>query len=146
LKAGASYLAQMTVTASQVIDYMQKSGDLNPIHWDEEYCSHTFFKTPIVHGTYMLGFLSRILGTEFPGKGTVVAGLTSKFLQPLKYEQGSAVTVAVKLEVAEVDEKRKSALINYVFTSAASGQDLVMGTVTVRNVWDITRKLSSGGK
>lgn len=80
------------------------SGDENPIHVDDEYAKGTRFGERILHGAYSLNVISKLLGTQLPGVGTIFVGLTDvKFHAPIKV--GDTVTTYVR--VAAIGEKGK---------------------------------------
>lgn len=158
LKVGDNKIVNVSFSQQGVKSYMELTGDVNPIHWNEDYTALTFFGRPIVHGTFMLGALSRVLGTTFPGRGTVVTSLTSKFSRPVYYNiqpeynnntvnLALPTTVKLALEVTEVDKGQ--ATISYKFYSTDMNnkpQYICEGEVTVRNVWDITRSKNDRSK
>ena len=55
-----------TFTEADVAEYAELSGDLNPIHLDEEYAAKSRFGRRIVHGFLTAGMISALLGTELP--------------------------------------------------------------------------------
>ena len=59
------------------------------------------FGKPVVHGVYLLGIASKVLGRDFPGPGSIAVSLSAKFLRPVPV--GEEVTIEVK--VAEKIER-----------------------------------------
>ena len=47
------------------------SGDINPAHVDPEYARSSMFREVIAHGMWGGALISTVLGTEFPGPGTI---------------------------------------------------------------------------
>ena len=47
------------------------SGDVNPTHVDPEYANSTQFHGIIAHGMWGGALISTVLGTAYPGPGTV---------------------------------------------------------------------------
>ena len=92
-----------TFTEDDVVDYAEVSGDLNPIHLDDEYAATSRFGRRIVHGFLTAGMISALLGTELPGIGSIYAGQTFKFLAPVYI--GDTVTASV--EVIEIREDKR---------------------------------------
>ena len=74
LQVGDTYQTEFTISQEQVNQYAVLSGDNNPLHIDAAYAATTNFKSPIVHGIFTSGIISRVLGTEFPGEGTFYLG------------------------------------------------------------------------
>lgn len=75
--------------------------DLNPVHFDPEYAAKTRFKRPILHGVATLGEISRALGMDFPGRGTIFLELTARFKRPIY----PGDTVHFVAEIIEIEEK-----------------------------------------
>src|SRR2546430_15124021 len=67
------------------------SGDVNPAHVDPEYAHSSMFHEVIAHGMWGGALISTVLGTEFPGPGTIYIGQTPTFSRPGKV--GDTVTV-----------------------------------------------------
>ena len=50
IKLGDCFSLVRAFSKSEVLLYAKLSGDLNPLHTDEEFASKTIFKKPICHG------------------------------------------------------------------------------------------------
>jgi acyl dehydratase len=59
------------------------TGDDNPLHLDAAFASQTPFKRPIIHGMLGASVFTKILGTQFPGHGSVYLKQTLDFLRPM---------------------------------------------------------------
>lgn len=101
LEVGQSYTTTRYLSAEDVQVYADLTGDDNPIHIDAEYAAETRFGHPIVHGTLLLGIISKALGRDFPGPGSVAVSISCRFLRPVPVD--SEITVEVR--VAEKIEK-----------------------------------------
>lgn len=101
LEVGQSYTTTRHLSAKDVQIYADLTGDDNPIHIDPEYAAETRFGHPIVHGTFLLGIISKALGRDFPGPGSVAVSISCRFLRPVPVD--SEITVEVR--VAEKIEK-----------------------------------------
>jgi len=101
LEIGQSFSTTRVLTMADVQTYADLTGDDNPIHIDPAYAATTRFGEPIVHGTFLLGIISKALGRDFPGPGSVAVSISCRFLRPVPV--GSEITVEVR--VAEKVEK-----------------------------------------
>ena len=54
-----------------IFQFSKLSGDNNPIHVNEAYVKKTSFKKIVAHGMLSETFLSTIIGTKLPGKGSL---------------------------------------------------------------------------
>ena len=69
------------------------SGDVNPTHVDAEYARSGQFREIVGHSMWGSSLISAILGTEFPGPGTVYVSQNLQFLRPVGI--GDTLTVSV---------------------------------------------------
>lgn len=95
IKVGDSFSTQRFLSAEDVRTFASLTGDDNPIHVDAEYASKTRFGKPIVHGVLLLGIISKVLGRDFPGHGSIAVAISCRFLRPVPV--GSEVTVEIKI-------------------------------------------------
>ncbi|GAB3260693.1 MaoC family dehydratase [Larkinella harenae] len=71
---------------SDVEAFARVTGDNNPLHLDPAFASQTPFKRPIIHGMLGASVFTKVLGTEFPGFGSVYLKQTLEFLRPMFVE------------------------------------------------------------
>lgn len=95
LSVGDSFSWSRTLTMADVQAFAEVTGDDNPIHIDEEAGRASRFGRPVVHGVYILGLASKVLGRDFPGPGSIAVSLSAKFLRPVPV--GEEVTIEVKV-------------------------------------------------
>lgn len=77
------YIHNFSFSQDQVKQYASLTGDNNPIHLDEEYAKNSIFKQTIVHGMLTMGIISMIIGTKYPGIGTIYLSQDIKFFKPV---------------------------------------------------------------
>lgn len=90
------------VTPAQVEAYGALSGDMNPLHFDDAFARAHGFKGRITHGMIFNGWLTRLLGTEYPGEGTIYLSSCIKFLAPVYPE----VPYTVRISTPAADRDR----------------------------------------
>ena len=83
VKVGANYRQNVTFTRKFVNSFSSLSGDSNPVHIDEAYARKCGFDKPIVHGMAVGSILSKIIGVDFPGAGSVYLKQSLDFLSPV---------------------------------------------------------------
>ena len=103
LQVGDSFTWSRTIPMDDVRTFAGVTGDDNPIHIDEEAGRASRFGQPVVHGVYVLGLASKVLGRDFPGAGSIAVSIEAKFLRPVPV--GETVTIEVK--VAEKMERHR---------------------------------------
>ena len=83
------------VTERDIQLFAAVSGDVNPAHVDALYAKTSGFHEIIAHGMLGGALISTVLGTRFPGPGTIYLGQTLKFLKPVHIGDTLVVTVRV---------------------------------------------------
>lgn len=73
-------VGSIVVTDDLIIAYAELTRDLNPIHTDSAAAIKAGFNGKIAHGLLCQAEVSRILGTEFPGEGTILLQENFKFV------------------------------------------------------------------
>jgi len=125
-KQGDEFKFERYISAEDVQRFAEVVGDLNPIHLDVEFSEKSFFKGRIVHGAFLTGLISKILGMDFPGQGTVYISQNSVFKRPVFVD----TTVHVEVKVTQVlAEQRRLVLDTNVLN--ADGKVCVAGSATV---------------
>jgi 3-hydroxybutyryl-CoA dehydratase len=93
--AGQTASLSHTVTAAEVEAFARVTGDANPVHLDDVYAAGTRFGRRIAHGMLVASYISRLLGTQFPGPGTIYASQSLSFLKPVFLGDTLEVTATV---------------------------------------------------
>ncbi|MBD5654496.1 MAG: MaoC family dehydratase [Candidatus Eremiobacteraeota bacterium] len=91
-----------TVSAAEVEAFAALSGDTNPIHLDETYAAGTRFGRRIAHGLLVASYISALLGTKFPGTGTIYMSQSLAFKKPVFI--GDTVTVVATVTAFRADK------------------------------------------
>ncbi len=108
LVIGASASLTRTLTEDDILLFAKVSGDVNPAHVDAVYAKTTRFGEVIAHGMLGGSLISTVLGTDFPGPGTIYVGQTLRFLRPVR--PGDRLTVTVT--VSSLDPVRHRAVLD----------------------------------
>ncbi len=91
-----------TLTERDIMLFAVMSGDINPAHVDVDYAKNSLFREVIGHGMWSGALISTVLGTQFPGPGTIYLGQELRFRHPVAV--GDQVTVRVR--ATERDEAK----------------------------------------
>jgi 3-hydroxybutyryl-CoA dehydratase len=127
MNVGDRYEEKRTITALEVELFAKLTGDFNPVHFDELAAKAQGFQGRIAHGLLSVSFLSKILGTNFPGPGTIYLEQNARFLKPVYLNS----EITLRLEVLSQKEGRPIfTLKTEIFNS--SGEILVTGQAVVR--------------
>ena len=100
----------INITESMVEKFSNLSGDLNPLHMDNEFAELSSFNKRIVHGMLLASFFSQLIGMKLPGKNALYFSQTLNFRSPCYIDDQIEV-------VGEVIEKSDSTQIITVSTT-----------------------------
>ena len=120
-----------TVTEADIVLFAAVSGDTNPMHLNAEYAKDTIFGERIAHGMLAAGLITKVMGTQLPGPGTIYLSQSLKFIKPVK----PGDTITARAEVVEVLRERNRVRLHTVCTNqrgeeVLSGEAWVMPTRT----------------
>ncbi|QRR03356.1 MaoC family dehydratase [Dyadobacter sandarakinus] len=117
---------QFRFTQEEVERFAALTGDDNPIHLDAAYAATTNFKKPIIHGMLGATVFTKVLGTQFPGHGSVYLKQTLEFLRPMFVETDYTAVFTIRsvnadkhvaeIETEIVDSTTKKAVTRGVAT------------------------------
>ena len=107
LSVGQSARLLRTLTQADIQAFAAVSGDTNPAHLNPEYANDTLFHGVIAHGMWGGALISALLGTQFPGPGTIYLEQNLKFVKPVRIGDTLTVTATV---VSKDDEKKRAEL------------------------------------
>lgn len=100
---GQSFSLSRTLSQDDIQAFAAVSLDTNPAHLDPEYASHTPLHEVVGHGMWTASLLSTILGTRFPGPGTIYLGQSLRFMRPVHLND--TVTATVRVSSKREDKK-----------------------------------------
>src|ERR1700756_3487444 len=96
LTIGQSASYTRTITETDVQQFGAVSGDLNPLHFDEDYAKTTLFRGRIAHGMLSVSFVSTVLGTRLPGAGSIFLSASVRFKAPVRIGDTVVSTCTVR--------------------------------------------------
>ena len=91
IKPGMSAISAHTVTEHQIQLFGEATGDMNPVHFDEEYARKTVFRGRVAHGVLsMLDLFAAWVGEA----AHLIAWARATSRGPVRAVYGSSVTSA----------------------------------------------------
>jgi len=96
LKPGMSASLDHTVTERDVHLFGEATGDMNPVHFDEEFARRTVFRGRVAHGALSIGFISAVVGTKLPGEGSIFLSASIVFKTPVRIGDTVVTTATVR--------------------------------------------------
>lgn len=99
---GQEVCEEKVFDVSDVEHFAQISGDCNPIHLDEDYAKRSRFGGTIVHGLLVSGLISKIIGMDLPGEGSIYIEQNLQFRRPVYVGE----KVIAKVKINDIDKER----------------------------------------
>ncbi len=118
--------AVRTLTMADIQAFALVSGDVNPAHVDAEYAEGTRFHGVIAHGMWAGALISSLLGTEFPGPGTIYLSQDLHFHRPVRV--GDTLTVIATVQTKDAATRNVTLaceVLNQHAEAVVTGQALV---------------------
>jgi len=116
LEVGQKASFGKTITEADIVLFAAVTGDTNPMHLNAEYAKNTIFKERIAHGMLAAGLITKVLGTQLPGPGTIYMSQSLKFRAPVRIGQ----TVTATVEVLALHPEKHRATLRTVCTVAGT--------------------------
>src|SRR5215468_10607628 len=117
---------ERTLTEQDITLFAVMSGDINPAHVDPEYAMSSRFREVIGHGMWSGALISTVLGTVFPGPGTIYLGQNLRFRRPVRV--GDSITI--KVTAKEKDATKRKVILDTECVNQ-DGEVVVAGTAEV---------------
>ena len=92
LKPGVTAQIRRTVTERDIQLFGEATGDMNPVHFDEDFAKKTVFRGRVAHGALSIGYISALIGTVLPGDGSIFLSASIVFKTPVRI--GDTVTTS----------------------------------------------------
>ena len=127
LEIGMSYSMSKVFDSEEVEAFSKLSMDNNPLHINEEYAKKSIFGQKIVHGFLSASLFSAIIGTKFPGEGSIYLNQNMHFLHPVFHNQRITASVIVK----ELFPEKRRVLLETICKDD-DGKILIYGTALVK--------------
>jgi len=125
LSEGMEATFAKTVTEADVVQFAGVTGDLNPVHVNEDYAEQTQFGGRIAHGMLSAGFISTVLGTRLPGPGTIYLSQEVRFRRPVRI--GDTVTARVRVASLKDDK----GIVTLATDCLVGGKPVITGEAVV---------------
>lgn len=126
LAVGDQATMSRTITSETVREFVDATGDDNPLHSDARFAATTRFGQVIAPGILTGGLLSAVIGTRLPGPGTIYLTQSFRFLKPVHIGD----TLTARVAVVEIERERGRVRLATVVTNQA-GADVLDGEAAV---------------
>lgn len=115
------------VTADTIREFVDATGDDNPLHSDPGFAATTRFGDVIAPGLLTGGLISAVIGTRLPGPGAIYLSQSFRFLRPVRL--GDALTARVEVTELLRDRNRvclRTLCLNQAGEAVLEGEAWVM--------------------
>jgi phosphate acetyltransferase len=126
IQPGQSAEIQRTLTRDDLALFSKVSGDLNPIHMDEEYARARGARGVVGHSLWATGLISGLLANVLPGPGTVYRHQDAEFHRQVQL--GDTLTARVKVveKLSEHQVQLDCAVVNQAGEPVMTGRAVVI--------------------
>lgn len=117
----------------QTYRFATLTGDMNYIHLKNEFARRRGFDNRLIHGAFLVGLMSRLVGMHLPGRDCLLLELRVKFRAPayaggrllvegaIMQRSASGKAIVVKIDVSVPAAKRLVATANAIVGFTAEG-------------------------
>jgi 3-hydroxybutyryl-CoA dehydratase len=133
IREGQTYRFQTMLSEADVDSFAALTGDMNYIHLKNGFARKRGFDNRLIHGAFLVGLMSRLVGMHLPGRECLLLELRVKFRAPayagdrllvegtVTQRSGSGKAIVVKIDVSVPAAKRLVATANAVVGFTAEG-------------------------
>jgi acyl dehydratase len=125
LAEGSKASVAFTVTAPEMRQFAELSGDFNPLHTDADFAKSKGHEGPVVYGALLIAKVSQLIGMELPGRDSTWASLSLDFRRPLYVGQ------AAEVEGSVTSVHRTTGMVELSLVLRSQGKVLAKGKAEV---------------
>ncbi len=127
IEIGQKVAKQIEITEEVVFVFCGLTGDMNPMHTNEDYASRTMFKKRIAPGLLSVCLMASLMGCELPGAASVYVSQDIKFKAPVFI--GDTLRAEVEVVAKDIARNRitvRTTCINQNGQLVIDGQGVTM--------------------
>jgi len=112
ISVGMTAVFAKTITEADIVLFSGVTGDMNPVHVNQDFAQDTMFKGRIAHGMLTSSLISTVLGMKLPGPGCIYMKQDLRFLAPVR----AGDTVQARVTVTEIIPKKRRIVCKTIAT------------------------------
>jgi acyl dehydratase len=128
IRIGDEAACETLIGAAEIDAFVALSGDSNPLHLDADVARQCGFPRQVAHGMLALSMISRLIGTELPGGGSLWVSQDLRFASPVLVGD----TLRAQVVVEQVSLAARIVQLKTTVVNAHSGATVLSGTAKVR--------------
>ena len=132
-KIGDRYCESFSITEKEVSNFAEFSSDRNPIHIDANYAKKRGYNRQISHGAIQIAYLSKIIGMNFPGPGSVWMNQTINWILPVFV--GDSIKIC--LEIKSYSVATQTFALSVIIVNK-NGKTVMQGEAQVKSTEEIS--------
>jgi 3-hydroxybutyryl-CoA dehydratase len=125
IKEGQQASFRTRIDRASVEAFAALTGDISPLHMDDEFAVGRGFDRRVVHGALLGGYVSRLVGVFLPGRNGLLQSMRLKFLKPT-YVGDEIEVIGV---VTQVSHAVSAMVADVAINRVVDGERLVTGQV-----------------
>lgn len=126
MKKGDKYIQQFKVTEEVYKGFLNVFKDKNPMHTDEQFAKSKGFKSVVMHGNILNGFISYFIGECLPEKNVMIYSQSIDFKKPVFLND----SLTFHANIEDVFESVKTAEIKFDFQNS-EGIKVAKGNIMI---------------
>lgn len=83
IEIGMEESFKVTITQDMLTQFRDITGDVNPLHTDEQFAKKKGYPANVVYGMLTASFLSTLAGVYMPGERSLIHSVETKFVKPV---------------------------------------------------------------
>ena len=116
------------VTAAEIDTFAKLSADNNSLHVDDEFANRRGFPSRVAHGMLTLSAISKLIGTQLPGHGSLWMSQDLQFVQPVLVD----TELLAEVRVTAVSGAAQIVVLETTVKNVATAATVLRGTAKVR--------------
>lgn len=127
LAQGKEFSFEKKISSNDVDMYAKLTGDYSPIHMEDKFAQERGFKSRVVHGGFLVGCISQLVGVYFPGENSVIQTLDVKFSNPAYIGD----VLKIHSIIDQISESMRTIVLKLAITNQDTGQVLIKSKIQV---------------
>jgi acyl dehydratase len=128
IQIGDAARCTFVATEADIDAFAQFSSDDNALHVDEDFARRRGFPARVAHGMVALSAISRLIGTQLPGHGSLWVSQELQFVQPVLADS----ELAAEVRVTAMSRAAQLVVLETTVTNVATAAPVLRGTAKVR--------------
>lgn len=101
LTVGQEHSKRVLISEDMMVQFAHSLGDHTSFHQDPEKAKHSFYGRNVSPGMLTASLIGMVLGTEFPGEGTIYVSQEMRFMRPVFADDEITLRVTVRQVMPE---------------------------------------------